>query len=142
MLREASVSELRTRDIPRDRRVLVNRGRGNDQLAPSDALFADFRESKKRLEQTLGRASAEAHNAAFAEVDYERRFRAQIAGDPHALARLEAIAARARDEDVYLVCYEGGAKACHRRILLRIASEHFGADVDVEGVEPRLAGAG
>ncbi len=137
MLREAGLSELRGGDIPRERRVLVNRGRGNDELAPADALYGDFEAAKARLEQKHGKGSAEAHNGAFLESGYERRFREQIAGDPAALARLEELAVRAAAEDVYLVCYEGLAKACHRRILLRIAEERFGAAVTVEGVEPR-----
>ena len=37
---------------------------------------------------------------------------------------------------MYLVCYEGLTKACHRRILLRIAAEEFGAQVAVDGFEP------
>jgi hypothetical protein len=137
MLREASVSELRGGDIPKAQRVLVNRGRGNDELAPADELYGDFEAAKARLEGEHGKGSAEAHNAAFLESGYERRFRDQIAGDPAALARLEEIAARAAAEDVFLVCYEGPPKACHRRILLRVAEERFGAAVAVEGVEPR-----
>jgi hypothetical protein len=137
MLREASVSELRAGDIPKERRVLVNRGRGNDELAPSDSLYEDFNAARERLERELGKGSAEAHNAAFLESDYERRFREQIAGDPAALAKVEELAGRAPNEDLYLVCYEGPAKACHRRILLRLAEERFGATVTVDGVEPK-----
>jgi hypothetical protein len=44
---------------------------------------------------------------------------------------------RAERADVYLVCYEGPSKACHRRILIRIAEERFGAPVAVDGVEPK-----
>ncbi|MHB8764366.1 MAG: hypothetical protein ACYDA8_08545 [Deferrisomatales bacterium] len=54
-----------------------------------------------------------------------------------ALARLAELAARAAGEDLYLVCYEGPAKACHRRVLLRLAEERFGAPVAVTGAEPR-----
>jgi uncharacterized protein YeaO (DUF488 family) len=136
MLKEASVSELRKKDIPKDRRVLVNRGRGNDELAPSDALFEDFNHSKAGLEKELGKGSSEAHNSAYLECDYERRFREQVTRNPEALAKLEEIARRGEQEDVYLVCYEGPTKACHRRILLRIAEESFGVGVVVDGIEP------
>ena len=102
--------------------MLVNRGRGNDELAPSDALYRDFESTRSQLEKDLGKGSADAHNTAFLQCDYERRFREQVAADAAALARLEQLARRAEREDVYLVCYEGLTKACHRRILLRIAA--------------------
>ncbi len=140
MLREASLSEVKRDGISREHRVLVNRGRGNDELAPGDGLFRDFQAAKKELEAEWGRGSAEAHNRAFLACDYEARFRAQVTSDPAALAKLEALARRSREEDLYLVCYEGPAKACHRRILLRLAKERFGAAVTVEGVEPTLGG--
>jgi uncharacterized protein YeaO (DUF488 family) len=136
MLKEASVSELRSKDIPKDSRVLVNRGRGNDELAPSDALYKDFNTKKTRLEKELGKGSAEAHNKAYLECDYEKRFKEQITQSSEALTKLKEIANRSEQADVYLVCYEGPTKACHRRILLRIAEESFGAPVVVEGVEP------
>ncbi len=137
MLREASLAELRGGAIPRARRVLVNRGRGNDELAPSESLLAEFMAAKRALERRFGKGSAEAQNRAFLACRYEERFRRQIHGDPVALERLRRLAERARREDVYLVCYEGRGKACHRRILLRIAQERFGAPVEVVGVEPR-----
>ncbi len=137
MLKEASLSDLHRKGILKEERVLVNRGRGNDELAPSEVLFKDFDLEKRRLEKELGKGSAEAHNRAFLQSHYERRFREQITGDPKALAKLEQIARRAGDADVYLVCYEGAAKACHRRVLLRIAEERFGTLVNIEGVEPR-----
>ena len=136
MLREASLSEMKRLGIPKESRVLVNRGRGNDELAPAEDLFRAFDALKKTLERELGRGSDEAHNRAFLACRYEERFRGQVTATPAALRRLQELAERARDEDVYLVCYEGPAKACHRRILLRLAEERFGAPVAVEGVEP------
>ncbi len=136
MLREASLAELRRGAVPRCCRVLVNRGRGNDELAPAEALLAEFMAMKRLLERRFGKGSAEAHNRAFLACRYEERFRQQIQGDPVALERLRRLAERARHEEVYLVCYEGLDKACHRRILLRIAQERFGAAVEVRGVEP------
>lgn len=136
MFREASISQMRSMDIPKERRVLVNRGRGNDELAPSDELFALYTSARENLESSLGKGSAEAHNQAFLDTGYENRFREQVSRDPAAMARLEELSRIAEQEDIYLVCYEGPAKACHRRILMRIAEESFGARVAVEGVEP------
>jgi hypothetical protein len=113
MLREIGLSEMVKKGIPRDQCVFVARKRGNDDLAPSDELFQDFDKRKKALERRLGGGSIEAHNQAFIESEYEKRFRAWITSSP------------------------GPLKACHRRILLRIAEERFGAEVRIEGVEPK-----
>ena len=136
VLREASISELTSKQIPKSQRVLVNRGRGNDELAPSEVLFEELSARKRELEKELGKGSAAAHNRAFVETDFETRFRSQIAADDAALAKLASLAERAQAGDVWLVCYEGAAKACHRRTLMRIAAERFGAEVAVDGVEP------
>ena len=137
MLKEASISQMRSMQIPKENRVLVNRGRGNDELAPSDELFALYNATREKLEPALGKGSAEAHNQAFLEMGYEDRFKEQILNDPAAMSRLEELSRAADNEDIYLVCYEGLQKACHRRILMRIAEVSFAASVDVEGVEPR-----
>jgi uncharacterized protein YeaO (DUF488 family) len=132
MLREMWLFEMRKRGIPKEQCVFVARKRGNDELAPSEELFSEFGERKRALEKSLGKGSSEAHNRAYLECDYERRFRKQIAENPEALRKLEKISLRSKKEDVYLVCYEGPTKACHRRILLKIAEECFGAKVGVE----------
>ncbi len=136
MLRETSTSSMKKKGIPKDRCVFVARKRGNDEIAPSDSLFQDFSTTKKALEQELGKGSAEAHNQAFITCSYEERFREQILEDPRALEKLQELCRRAETEDVFLVCYEGPGKACHRRILMRIAEERLGAEVLVEGAEP------
>ncbi|MHB8764365.1 MAG: hypothetical protein ACYDA8_08540 [Deferrisomatales bacterium] len=74
-MREASLSEMKSQGIPKENRVLVNRGRGNDELAPDDELFRDFEAHRAALERELGRGSAEAHNRAFVACGYEARFR-------------------------------------------------------------------
>jgi len=137
MLREIGLSEMLKKGIAKEDCVFVARKRGNDELAPPDALFNDFDKGKKRLEKEFGKGSLEAHNKAFLDCDYERRFREYILGNPSALKKLEEICRHSHKKDVYLVCYEGAAKACHRRILLRIAEKRFGAKVHIEGVEPK-----
>ena len=133
---EASISRMSSMGIPKAKRVLVNRGRGNDELAPSDALFALYKATREKLEENLGGGSPEAHNQAFLAMEFERRFREQILSNPVAMARLETLSRDARSQDIYLVCNEGPKKACHRRILIRIAEESFGAGAAVAGVEP------
>jgi hypothetical protein len=123
--------------LPKTRCVFVARKRGNDELAPSDDLYHEFDKRKKDLETIFGKGSSEAHNAAFLQCNYESRFRSQILADPEAIEKLGQICVRAQKDDVFLVCYEGPSKACHRRILLRLAEERFGAKIVVEGVEPK-----
>jgi uncharacterized protein YeaO (DUF488 family) len=136
MLREAGLSEVTRGKIPKKQCIYVARRRGNDEIAPSEDLYRDYDRSKKALEKKLGKGSEEAHNRAYLECDYEKRFRRQILENPEALEKLRSISKRSSKEDLYLVCYEGPKKACHRRILLRIAQERFEAEISVEGVEP------
>lgn len=136
MLREAGLSEMVKRKIPKDKCVFVARKRGNDELAPSDQIFHEFKRKQTELEKQYGKGSVEAHNKAYLSSDYERRFRDQVMQNPKALKKLEDISRCARKEHVFLVCYEGALKACHRRILMRIAQELFDAKISVKGVEP------
>jgi len=137
MLREIGLSEMVKKGISKEDCVFVARKRGNDELAPPDDLSSDFDKGKKQLEEEFGKDNVGAHNKAFLDCDYERRFREYILGNPSALKKLEEICKRSHKKDVYLVCYEGAAKACHRRLLLRIADKRFGAKVNIEGVEPK-----
>jgi hypothetical protein len=43
---------------------------------------------------------------------------------------LKALAERAKTHDIFLICYERYDKPCHRKLLLQIAEEEFGAPVD------------
>lgn len=136
MLKEASVADMSKLKIPKDSRVLVNRGRGNDELAPAEDLYREMMGHKATLEKVLGKGSVEAHNRAYLDCGFTSRFREQIKTSQDAMRRLEEIAKSSKVADIYLVCYEGPTKACHRRILMRIAEEEFGADIEISGVEP------
>jgi uncharacterized protein YeaO (DUF488 family) len=108
--------------------VLVMRGRGNDELAPSKELLDEFNDWRARFQP--GQGFETEHDFAWAKSDYERRFRAQIEGNPKSQARLRDLAEQSRTKDVFLICYEAYDKPCHRKLLLRIAEEEFGAVVD------------
>jgi uncharacterized protein YeaO (DUF488 family) len=108
--------------------VLVMRGRGNDELAPSKELLDEFNSWKARFEPGQGYETA--FHFAWDKCGYEKRFRAQIAGNPAAAARLKALAERAKTHDIFLICYEAYDKPCHRHLLLDIAEHEFGAPVD------------
>jgi len=109
--------------------VLVMRGRGNDELAPSKALFDDYKAAEAGC-RAATKDATEAAWCAYKACDYERRFREQILSNPASMGRLKALTEASRDKDVFLICYEGEDKPCHRKALLEIAREAFGATVD------------
>ena len=117
--------------------VLVMRGRGNDELAPSKELFDEFTELRKGYTPDSGFESAIRY--AWAKSDFAERFLAQIRRNHKAMARLRDLSDQARTHDVFLVCYEGYDKPCHRKLLLKIAEEDLGADVDCSPFRPAKA---
>jgi uncharacterized protein YeaO (DUF488 family) len=108
--------------------VLVMHGRGNDELAPSKELLDEFNDWKAKF--VPGQGYETAYHYAWDKSNYEARFRAQIAANPKSAARLRDLAERAKTRDIFLICYEGYDKPCHRKLLLEVAKEHFGALVD------------
>jgi uncharacterized protein YeaO (DUF488 family) len=114
--------------------VLVMHGRGNDELAPSQELLDEFNLWKSKF--MPGQGYETAFHYAWGKSNYEARFRAQIAANPKSAARLKALAERAKTRDIFLICYEGYDKPCHRKLLLQIAEEEFGAPVDASPFVP------
>ena len=131
MLKEIGLSDSRKLSLPKDQLVYVARNRGNNELAPSENSLKEFKKKSSEYGET-----SEAHNKVFKETNYEQRFRKEILSNPDALKKLEKFSNESKEKDIYFVCYEGPTKACHRRILLRICEEKFGAKVQIEGVEP------
>jgi len=108
--------------------VLVMRGRGNDELAPSKELLDEVNGWKARFEGGGGYETP--YHFAWAQSDFAERFTAKVRNDEKAMDRLRELSERARDHDVCLVCYEGDDKPCHRHLLLEIAEKAFDAEVD------------
>ena len=134
MLREAYIAEVGKLVDPLDC-IFVNRGNDSD-LSPGDDLFKEFT-YYKQMYPSFPKLSADSHNNIILRIDFERRFRKQITNNKRALFKLKKISEASRKQDIYLVCYEGLTKLCHRRILLRMCAELFGADVEVRGIEER-----
>lgn len=110
---------------------------GEKVLAPSAELLDDFKNAEHNLKEKCFLGDVAAHNRAFEVADYEKRFRKQIENNGEALARLREIVELSRQKNVWLVCFEGRKKKCHRHILLEICKERFGAEVegdDFDGV--------
>jgi uncharacterized protein YeaO (DUF488 family) len=108
--------------------VLVMHGRGNDELAPSKELLDEFNDWKAKF--VPGQGYETAFDYAWNKSNYEKRFRAQMAANPKSAARLRDLAERAKRHDIFLICYEGYDKPCHRKLLLQIAEQEFSAPVD------------
>ena len=122
--------------------VLVMRGRGNDELAPSKDLLDEFNRLKGRFSPDSGFATP--FHFAWAKSNYAERFSAQIRQSKEAMGRLKGLSEKARTHDVFLICYEGYDKPCHRKILLEIAEKEFEAEVNYtlflpEGAKRRTA---
>jgi uncharacterized protein YeaO (DUF488 family) len=87
------------------------------ELGPPAALLDAVQERRQTL-KAGGMCDEGAHNAAWEEVEFERRYREYLEGDGGAEAALAALANRVRGGgSVALVCFEGPNKACHRRLL-------------------------
>ncbi len=114
--------------------VLVIRGRGNDELAPSKELLDEFTRLKAEYSPESGYPSAVHY--AWDKSDYERRFLDQIRKSARSMDRLRELSEKAATKDVFLICYEGEDKPCHRRLLLQIAKEDLGAQVDPRPFSP------
>jgi len=124
------------RKLPADAEVvLVMRGRGNDELAPSKELLDEYKRREAECAKTVV-DSTEAAWCAYEAVDYERRFRALIEANPTSLERLRQLSEESLERDIFLICYEGEGKPCHRKLLLKIAEEKFEAKVDASPFLP------
>lgn len=103
--------------LRRDQRARLQR---QPELAPSKVLLDEFMAAKAELKQG-GIPDTNAHNRAFADVNYRERFFQQIRHDDDAWRTLTRLAATSRQRDVYLVCYCAADKACHRHLLIELA---------------------
>ncbi len=118
--------------------VLVMRGRANDELAPSKELLDEVNRLKKDFSPDSGFESS--IHYAWAKSNFAERFSAQIRRSQESMARLRELSEKARSQEIYLICYEGYDKPCHRNLLLKIAEEEFGADVDYAPFLPEGGG--
>jgi uncharacterized protein YeaO (DUF488 family) len=79
------------------------------ELAPSKELLKDYKEA----EHAVG------HDAAFAKVNYVKRFKLSPKGFEE-LTRLKKLSAK---KPVYLFCHCEPGQFCHRDILISLAKE-------------------
>jgi uncharacterized protein YeaO (DUF488 family) len=130
MLRQASVSDLLSgrisvldgyivitmRRYPR----FVARGLRHEyisDMAPQPELFSEWLSIKRRTDD---------HEAAFVESKYESRFTI----NEHGMQELARLAELSRKQDVFLVCQCRVGQRCHRELLMMLAKEFLGAEVE------------
>ena len=107
-LRQTYLSRKKT--LPVDAEVvLVMRGRGNDELAPSKDLLDDFKREEAECAKTAKNAT-EAAWCAYNAVDYERRFCELIESNPASRERLKRLSEESRARDIFLIWFL--AKSC------------------------------
>ena len=124
MLKQASLAQVRKKELPREGSHIVITMRFYPRflkkalrdefiadLAPDRILLKEFNDTQKRLGD---------HNAAFADVDYNRRFELSQSAWQH----LERLSELSHAKDVYLVCICAMGERCHREILL-LVSKHL-----------------
>lgn len=130
MLRQASVSDLITDRVSREKAYIVitmrryprfvNRNLRDEYLscmAPEWKLFENWLSAKRRFKD---------HDGAFGKVKFEERFDV----DQEGLAHLARICELAKKQDVYLVCQCHLGSRCHREFLLILAKKVFKAKVE------------
>jgi uncharacterized protein YeaO (DUF488 family) len=87
-------------------------------LGPPAALLDEATDRTEELKRR-GLCDEGAHNAAWEETEFARRYREYLAADADAADAVAALADRVRDgEDLWLVCFEGEGKRCHRDLLV------------------------
>lgn len=82
------------------------------ELAPVKELLADFNAAQKKLSN---------HNMAFADTDYESRFKLSTS----ALGHLKRLAELSAARDVYFFCVCKVGDMCHREMLMLLAQYLF-----------------
>lgn len=129
MLRQASLSEVKSGKIPRNRSQIVITMRFYPRflrkelrddfvsdLAPEKTLLHEFNAASKRIGN---------HNRAFDEVSYLKRFQLNQRG----LDSLQKYSEMSAHKDVYFVCICPPGEMCHREMLMLMGNHLFGAEI-------------
>ena len=97
------------------------------ELGPPAELLA----AVKALHESFaaqGMCDQGAHNAAWEETQFDAHYLEYLEESEEAQRAIEDLTARIADgEDVFLVCFEGENKRCHRRILREHLRERLDA---------------
>lgn len=102
MLKESYLADIK--NLPENtEKIVVTRSAGHI-LSPSWGLLNDYKSGKITWRQ------------------YEERFRKEMNNDV-CVAAMRKIKWEAKTKDIFLICYEGPGKNCHRHILKKMIEE-------------------
>lgn len=102
-------------------------------LGPPADLLSETKAAAERIESE-GVDETPAHNLAWEETEFERRYREHLATDEDAERVLAELAGRVADgETVVLVCFEAEDKRCHRHLLVDVLADRVEEDAAPEG---------
>ena len=90
-------------------------------VAPPDDLLNAYKTVEEAAEE-IGEPNPPA--IAWNSVDYERRYLEYLERDGPQVA-IDELADRARERDIWLVCWEKDARWCHRRLLANVVVERL-----------------
>jgi hypothetical protein len=93
-------------------------------LGPPEDLLEETKAAAERM-ASEGLDETPAHNLAWEDTDFERRYREHLATDEAADRALAELASWVADgETVVLVCFEAEDKRCHRHLLVEVLADH------------------
>ena len=96
-------------------------GPTNDLLDEVKARTEDFK--------MQGLCDEGAHNAAWEEVEFDRRYREYLASSAAAEEAMGELCEIVEDgQNVVLVCFEAENKHCHRHVLKEVLEERLGGE--------------
>lgn len=114
MLKESYIGNWRK--IPKD--AIKIRVARPHVLSPSQKLLSDYKTYEKTYFKRCGDKKF-ARERAWTMTNYKIRYEREIMSNPKAVEELYRIRDLAKEQDVYLLCYEKDFP-CHRFILLEI----------------------
>lgn len=97
------------------------------ELGPPEELLSELQRRHEDLKMR-GMCDEGAHNAAWEEVGFEKRYRAHLESTAADEALSDLVERVKGGEGIALVCYEGKAKQCHRHLLVKAIEDRLSPD--------------
>jgi hypothetical protein len=97
----------------------------DQRLAPPEDLFYQWLNYKQTLEAEDGVPAGRAHDRAYEEIDYEKRFDQYLTQSDEAQGAVEEYADRVMDgERIVFVCFCSDLRHCHRHAVVDAVADN------------------